>query len=100
MPYQIGQCCEDQIIVPDPSSSDLSGKNETVQFINLATMVLAWNATRISRFGTKAVFYVEMKGEDGVYRPTPVQAVPDNVDNPTTYTFDFGGVNSGRIVIT
>lgn len=98
-PFFIGQCCVDQIIAP-PEGGSGSGLNEIVPFTNLLTLTLAWNATRKARFGDAGVFLVEILGEDGVYRPAGVESVPNSIINTTSYAFDFGGLASGRIIIT
>lgn len=101
MPFLIGQCCTDQIIIPDDSgSSNLSGKNEVIDFTNETIVTIAWNSTRIARFGDAAVIYVEVKGEDNIYRHANVEIVPDDADNTTEYTINFGGVTTGRIIIS
>lgn len=98
--FFVGQCCVDQIIAPPESSSDTSGKNEIVLFTNALTVTIAWNATRKARFGDAAVLYVEILGEDGKYRNTGIEAVPNNISNTTSYEIDLGGLASGRIIIT
>lgn len=100
MPYQIGQCCVDQIITPTPVNPDASGKNEPIPFTNVATLTLPWNNTRINRFGTHASLQVYIMGVDGKLRETTCEIVPNNLLAPTSYTIDFGGVSSGVIIIT
>lgn len=100
MAFFVGQCCVDQIIAPPESSSNTSGLNEELLFINQATADIQWNATRKARFGTSATFYVEVKGPDGKYRPAGVEAIPDVVPNTTKYTFDFGGLADSRVTIS
>lgn len=99
-PFLIGQCCVDQIITPDPGSGDVSGKNEVIPFSNVSTINLSWNNTRKLRFGDAAVIYVEILGEDGKYRKTDVEVVPNNATATTSYAIDLGGLASGRIIIT
>jgi hypothetical protein len=100
MPFLIGSCCLDQIITPDPVNPDASGKNEVIPFSNIATFTLPWDATRINRFGDAAVIYVEILGDDGKYRQTNVEIVPDDPNNTTSYAIDLGGLSTGRIIIT
>lgn len=99
-PYLIGQCCVDQIITPDPGNPDISGKNEVIPFINVTSIIIAWNNTRKLRFGDAAVMTVEILGPDGKYRPTSVEIVPNNISNTTSYAIDLGGLASGRVIIT
>lgn len=100
MPFLVGQCCVDQIITPDPEPSDLSGKNEVIPFGPVSTVTIPWNSTRKARFGDAAVFQVELIGEDGKYRKTEVEIIPNNITNTTSYAFDLGAVLSGRVIIT
>ena len=100
MPFLIGQCCLDQIITPEPVSSDTSGKNEVIPFSNVATITLPWNNTRKNRFGDAAGIYVEIVGEDGKYRQAAVEIVPDDPNTTTSYNIDLGGLSTGRIIIT
>lgn len=100
MPFLVGQCCEDQIITGDPVDSNLSGKNEIIPFENVASVTVPWNNTRKARFGDAAVIYVEILGEDGKYRNTGIEAVPNVVPNTASYNIDLGGLATGRIIIT
>lgn len=100
MPYLIGQCCVDQIITPDPGNPDISGKNEVIPFTNVSSITLQWNNTRKLRFGDAAVIYVEILGEDGEYRKTTVEIIPNSAVDTTSYNIDMGGLCSGRIIIT
>lgn len=100
MPFLIGQCCQDQIITPEPVNPDASGKNEIVPFNNIATMTLAWNNTRKNRFGDAAVIIVEIIGDDGKYRKTEVEIVPNAVPNTTSYAINLGGLATGRLIIS
>jgi hypothetical protein len=100
MPFLIGQCCLDQIITPDPVNPDTSGKNEVIPFSNVSTFTLPWNNTRKNRFGDAAVIYVEIMGDDGIYRQASVEIVPDDPNTTTSYTIDLGGLSTGRIIIT
>lgn len=100
MPFLIGQCCLDQIITPDPVNPDTSGKNEIIAFSNVTTVTIPWNTTRKNRFGDAAVIYVEVIGDDGLYRQTSVEIVPDDPNNTTSYNIDLGGPATGRIIIT
>jgi hypothetical protein len=99
-PFLIGQCCTDQVITADPVNPDASGKNEIVPFSNVATITLAWNNTRKNRFGDAAVIVVEIKGDDGKYRQTSVEVVPNSALNTTSYAIDLGGLSSGRLIIS
>lgn len=102
MAFQIGQCCTDQII-PPPSgggSGSSSGLNEIIPFDNVATVTIQWNAARKARFGDAAVIYIEILGEDGKYRNSAVEVVPDVAVNTTQYVADLGGLATGRVVIT
>lgn len=101
MPFLIGACCTDQILAPevDPQE-DVSGKNEIVTFSNVDTLVIAWTAARKARFGDAAIMQVELQGEDGKYRTTSVEMVPDDILNTTQYTADLGGLSSGRVIIS
>lgn len=90
----------DQIIAPPDAGGDTSGKNEIVPFTNVNSVTIAWNATRIARFGDAGVFRVEILGEDGEYRETGVESKPNNITGTTSYVFDLGGLASGRIIIT
>jgi hypothetical protein len=63
-------------------------------------MTLPWNNTRKNRFGDAAVIYVEILGEDGKYRKTSVEIVPDSEIITTSYAIDFGGISTGRVIIT
>lgn len=100
-PFLIGQCCVDQILQPevDPQD-DLSGKNEIITFDNISTLIIPWTAARKARFGNAAVFQIELMGEDGKYRVTYVQLVPDDILNTTQYTADLGGLSNGRVIIS
>lgn len=112
MAFLIGQC-ENNPLAGYPGSGGTSGGsgsggttggsylgNEEVTFTNLATLTIFWNSTRIARFGTSGSFYVEILGDDGIYRRTDVQAVPDVIPGTTRYDFDFGGPATGRITIS
>lgn len=100
MPYLIGQCCADQIIDGGSGGSLYGVINEIIPFTNLSEMVLPWNGTRIAKYGSKGVFFVEITGDDGITRPINPEIIPNNVNNPTSYHFDFGGVSSGTITIS
>jgi hypothetical protein len=100
MPFQIGQCCVDQIVNPGIGFGDLSGKNELINFTNVTTLTIQWNTTRKLRFGDAGVFYVEILGTDGIYRKATVEIKPNQIPNTTFYTIDFGGLASGRVTIT
>jgi hypothetical protein len=100
MAFMIGQCCVDQIITPEPPNPDASGKNEVIPFSNVSTLTIPWNNTRKNRFGDAAVMYVEILGEDGKYRQSTVEIVPNNTINTTSYSFDLGGPSTGRVIIT
>lgn len=100
MAFLIGQCCVDQIASPPTVNPDASGKNEVIPFSNVATITLPWNATRINRFGDAAVIYVEIIGEDGKYRQTNCEIVPNDPVTTTSYAIDLGGVSTGRLIIT
>lgn len=100
MPFIIGQCCLDQIITPDPVNPDASGKNEVIPFSNVATITLPWNNTRINRFGDAAVIVVELLGDDGLYRQTNCEIVPDIVPATTSYAINLGGLSTGRLIIS
>lgn len=97
--FQIGQCCADQVL-PPPVSAGGSGLNEPIRFDNTTTVSIAWNTARIARFGPSGVFYVELMDPDGVFRRSDVEALPDDIDNTTMYTFNFGMLSTGRITIT
>jgi hypothetical protein len=64
-----------------------------------ATLNLPWTPQRITNFGAAGSFTVEILGSDGKYRVTLVEIVPDNIINTTEYDFDFGGIQTGRIII-
>lgn len=116
MPNLIGQCYNSSIPVPDGGGTGgnsgggtggggtttvvNNAQNEVIPFTNISDVTIAWNAERKAKYGAAGVFYVEMLGEDGIYRQTAVQAVPDSVTNTTQYTFSFGAPSSGRIIIT
>ncbi len=100
MPFQIGQCCVDQIVNPGIGFGDLSGKNEIIPFTNQTQLTVQWNSARKIRFGDAGVFYVEILGTDGIYRKATVEGVPNVIPNTTFYTFDFGGLATGRIIVT
>lgn len=100
MPFQIGQCCVDQVVNPGIGFGDLSGKNEIIPFTNATLLTVQWNSTRKIRFGDAAVIYVEILGTDSKHRETSVEIVPNVVPNTTFYTIDLGGLATGRIVIT
>lgn len=100
MAFLIGQCCLDQIITPDPVNPDASGKNEVIPFSNVSSITLPWNSTRINRFGDAAVIVVEILGEDGKYRQTGVEIVPNDPNNTTSYAIDLGGLATGRLIIS
>lgn len=74
--------------------------NETILFTNVATVVVMWNSTRIANFGASANFYVEIIGDDGLARWTPVEIIPDSIITTTQYTINLGGISSGRITIS
>lgn len=109
MAFLIGACCNDQIVT-DPgsggsggggTSGDSSGKNEEISFVNVPTLTIPWNATRIARFGTAAMIIVELLGDDDVYRVTPCQITPDVIPNTTQYAIDFGETAAtGRVIIS
>lgn len=77
-----------------------SAVNEIVAFTNLSKLTLAWNTTRIAKFGPAPVFNVYVIGEDSKYRLTDVEVIPDNIIAPTKFDFDFGGSLSGIIIIS
>lgn len=99
-PFFVGQCCVDQVIAPPDSSTSNSGLNEVISLTNVSTYTLQWNATRKARFGDFGVFQVWILYEDGKWRPTGVEAIPNDPDEPTQYSFDFGGLSTVRIIIT
>lgn len=99
MPFLIGQCCVDQILSPEDDSSG-SGLNEIVPFIGVSTKRIYITASRRARFGDALVLYVEIKGEDGRYRKTSVEIIPDVVPDTNYYDVDLAGINEGRIIIT
>lgn len=99
MAFLIGQCCIDQIV--QGSSSGGVGLNEIIPFTNVTNLTIAWNGTRKARFGNAASIYIELLGPDGKYRFTPgLEVVPNNISNTTSYAIDFGGLATGRVVIT
>lgn len=100
MAFLIGQCCDEEIGGGTPAGAVMQPINEIVDFTNIATLALPWNSTRITKYGRHGDFTVFIQGEDGLYRPTGVQIVPNNSSNPTQYDFDFGGIATGYIVIT
>lgn len=101
MAFQLGQCCVDQVTASSGSTSSGSGKNEVVPFTLVSSLVIAWNGTRISRFGDAGVFYVELLNDDGTYRRTDVEAIPlPDISATTSYRFNFGVAVSGRVIIT
>lgn len=99
MPFLIGQCCVDQIS-GDSDTPSSPGLNEIVYFTNVSSLVVNLTDTRRARFGDALVIQVEIKGEDNKYRVTNVEVVPNDPDNTTYYTIDFGGVSIGRLIIT
>ena len=99
MPYLIGQCCVDQVITGN-TNPGLTSINETIPFTNVSEYTLPWNGTRIAKYGPTGLFQVMIIGEDGISRPVPVEIIPNDVNNPTSYHFDMGGVNSGTITIS
>lgn len=86
--------------IEDPLSADTSGKNETVPFSNVGSLVINWNDARKTRFGDAGTLHVEILGDDGKYRWSSVEIVPDVIVNTTKYTIDFGGPATGRVIIT
>lgn len=72
---------------------------EIVPFTNQTQVVIAWNATRIAKFGAAGDFVVEILGDDTKYRQSQVEIVPDNITATTQYTITLGQQCSGRIVI-
>jgi hypothetical protein len=86
--------------IEDPLSADTSGKNEIVPFASMAVLVVNWTETRKTRFGDAGSLHVELLGEDGKYRWTSVEIVPDVIVNTSKYTIDFGGPATGRVIIT
>lgn len=114
MAYMIGQCCIAQIIAPPGGGGSggsgggsggsgggpVSWLNEIIPFTNVTTLAIAWNATRIARFGTAPVIDVYILGTDGIYRKATVEIISNNVLNPTLFTIDPGGLSSGYAVIS
>lgn len=103
MAFLIGQCCDTEISEGggEGGGSGIIGPiNEIVDFTNVATYALAWNSTRIGKYGRHGDFTVFIQQEDGLFRPTDVQIVPNDASNPSQYDFDFGGLATGYIVIT
>lgn len=101
MAFLIGQCCEDEVGGAGGGTPGVAAPiNEIIDFSNVATFALAWNSTRITKYGRHGDFTVFIQGDDGFYRPTGVQIIPNNSSNPTQYDFDFGGTATGYIVIT
>lgn len=106
--------CSDEIVINDVifeiencgcsggsgGSGGGSGLNEVVPFENEPTLVLPWNAERITRFGDAGVFNVYI-AEGGVLRRTEmIEVIADDDENPTSYSFDFGGPATGVIIIS
>lgn len=101
MPFQIGQCCVDDILQPEVQPQDAwSGLNEIVPFSDIQILIIPWTAARKFRFGEAGVIQVEIQGEDGQYRIQYVQMVPDDILVTTQYTGDLGQVCSGRAILT
>jgi hypothetical protein len=102
MPYLIGNCCADQIIIGNTGGGNPWGViNEPILFTNVATLDLPWNGTRIAKYGPQGAFMIEIKGDDGILRGNyGVEITSDDDVNPTNYHFDFGGISSGRITIS
>lgn len=102
MAFQIGQCCTDQIIPSDPGggSGSSSGLNEYVPFSNVSTLRINLTGARRTRFGDILVIQVFIIGEDGKYRLTSLETVPDQVPDTNWYDIDLGGLSSGYAVIT
>lgn len=100
MPYLIGACCADQIVDGGSGSGSFGVINELIQFTNLSELVVPWNGTRIAKYGPTGDFMVMIIQDDGKARPVFVEIIPNDVNNPTSYHFDFGGVSSGTITIS
>lgn len=100
MAFLIGECCADEISGGGgPTPGVTSPINEIIDFTNVATFALPWNSTRISKYGRHGDFTVFIQGDDGRYRPTGVEVIPNDPSNPSQYDFDFGGTATGYIVI-
>lgn len=107
--------CSDEIVINDVifeiencgcggisgGSGGSSGLNEVVPFgPDEASLVLPWNAERIARFGNAGVFNVYI-ADGGILRRTEmIEVIADDDENPTSYSFDFGGAATGVIIIS
>lgn len=101
MPYQIGECCVDQILQPEVDPQDAwSGLNEIIPFNDVQILIIPHTAARKARFGEALVIQVEIQGEDGQYRTQYVQMVPDDILVTTQYVGDLGQICSGRAILT
>lgn len=74
--------------------------NEIVNFAGVTELTLDWTEERVTNFGAAGVFQVEIVSDDDQVRVTTVEIKPDNILATTSYHFDFGGVATGRIIIT
>lgn len=72
--------------------------NTIITFENVDSYDLAWTQELVGKYGSGADFSVEILGDDGIYRVTTVGITPNDINNTTSYHFDFGGTSSGRII--
>ncbi len=72
--------------------------NTIVSFEDVDSYDLPWTQELIAKYGQGADFSVEIVGDDGVTRVTYISPIPNDINNTTSYHFDFGGVSTGRII--
>lgn len=83
------------------TSSTVPGQplNTVIYFTDVAEYDLLWTPSYIAQYGKGADFSVEILDPDtGVYSVTIVSISPNDINETTTYHFDFGGVSTGRII--
>lgn len=93
-------------IMPNPTcigspAGSFSGEiNETEEFRGVATGQIVWTPARRGKYGRSGSFEVYIDDGTGVYKITSIQGFPDDIDNPTVYDFDFGGIANANIIVS
>lgn len=115
MPYLIGQCATAPVngsggsyggtttsggSTSGGTTVNGSALNEVINFTSLSTLNIAWNATRKAAFGDAPVINVYTISDDGKYRLTAVEVIPDSITAPTNYQINFGDFMSGIVIIS
>ena len=75
-----------------------SAVNDPIYFNNVSSYRLYWTAELIAIYGSGGEFSVEILGDDGKYRVTDVEIMPDTLPDTTYYDFNFNILSTGRII--